>query len=122
MNLVVVYVDQGRLDDAVRQLEQAGFPAPTALLVARALSGHATPEVAASVLSQSARADPTLGPVQVAQAYSRAGLIDSAFAALEVAARLKPIHLVGGLTTYPWLEPLRRDPRYADLVRRIGLR
>ena len=76
------------------------------------------------MLSQIERAEPVLGlrPVLMAQIYSRAGLIDSAFVKLEEGARIRDPGLLIWLPVSPWFEELRSDQRYLDLMRRIGLR
>jgi TolB-like protein/DNA-binding winged helix-turn-helix (wHTH) protein/Tfp pilus assembly protein PilF len=52
--------------------------------------------------------------------YSMLGDKDRAFEMLENAYREHDSTLIG-LKTHPWLDPLREDPRFADLIRRVGL-
>ena len=59
-------------------------------------------------------------PVQVARTYAAAGEIDLAFEWLEKAyeqRRPQILHVPG----YPHFDSLRSDPRYEDLLRRIGI-
>ena len=53
--------------------------------------------------------------------YAAVGDLDKAFAALERAYQARSAGLIY-LHLDPGYEPLRADPRYAELVRRIGLR
>jgi hypothetical protein len=53
--------------------------------------------------------------------YAGLGDIDQAFAWLEKAFQARSGAL-GFLTWYPYFDPLRSDPRYRDLVRRLGLK
>ena len=51
--------------------------------------------------------------------YAQSGDTDAAFEALARAWEIRDAGLTG-LKTDPYVEPLRRDPRYANLVERIG--
>jgi eukaryotic-like serine/threonine-protein kinase len=57
----------------------------------------------------------------IAMGYAAAGHLDQAFASLERAYQARSAGLLY-LHRDPGYEPLRGDPRYADLVNRIGLR
>lgn len=48
------------------------------------------------------------------------GDFDRAFMCLEKAYEEKNMWLTR-ITNIPWFEPLRNDPRYDDLVKRMGL-
>jgi serine/threonine-protein kinase len=54
-----------------------------------------------------------------AQVYAQAGDMDRAFAALNKALEVKDAGLTG-LKTDPFLDPLRGDPRYAALLKRLN--
>jgi TolB-like protein/Tfp pilus assembly protein PilF len=56
---------------------------------------------------------------QYAQIYAQAKQLDRAFAALEKGLEVKDPG-VTGLRTDPFLDPIRTDPRYAALVRKIN--
>ena len=56
----------------------------------------------------------------IAANYVRLGETDEAFAWLERGYRERDPHMVIRLTTSPMLDPLRSDPRFDDLLRRIG--
>jgi hypothetical protein len=56
----------------------------------------------------------------VAASYAALGEKDAAFAELEKAYRAHDWFLQR-IKTDPFLDPLRDDPRFKDLVRRIGL-
>jgi serine/threonine protein kinase/tetratricopeptide (TPR) repeat protein len=70
--------------------------------------------------SRAAKATPQSNHISIAELYADAGEPDLAFAWLEkaVARRQPQIYYLPGL---PALDGLRDDPRYRDLVRRIGL-
>jgi tetratricopeptide (TPR) repeat protein len=57
----------------------------------------------------------------LAMGYAAVGDLDKAFAALERAYQARSAGLIY-LHLDPGYEPLRADPRYVELVRRIGLR
>jgi Flp pilus assembly protein TadD len=52
--------------------------------------------------------------------YTALGQKEQAFGVLERAYREHDSTLIG-LKTHPWLDPLRSDTRFADLLRRVGL-
>lgn len=53
-------------------------------------------------------------------AYSGLGNKDDAFAALELAYK-EQSNILQFVKVHPFLDPLRDDPRFKDLVRRVGL-
>lgn len=59
-------------------------------------------------------------PLQFALIYAALGEKDQAFAWLEKAFEERNGNLIA-LSVAPWFDPLRSDPRFADLVRRVGL-
>ena len=59
-------------------------------------------------------------PVEVANIYTELGELDEAFAWYEKAYQDRSPNLVG-LKSSAAVDPLRSDPRYADLLRRVGL-
>src|SRR5579864_7765133 len=56
----------------------------------------------------------------IAQAYAMNGERDKAFEYLEKAYANEDVELILGVRS-PALDPIRSDPRYADLMRRVGL-
>ena len=69
--------------------------------------------------ARSNAASPAYGPLVVAQDYSALGDKDKSFEWLNKAYDARQILLMN-LRVDPVYDPLRSDPRYADLVRRIG--
>jgi tetratricopeptide (TPR) repeat protein len=61
-----------------------------------------------------------IDPVYVAYVYAALGDADAAFEWLEKAYERRQL-LVTLIHAFPSLDPLRSDPRFADLLRRIGL-
>jgi len=57
----------------------------------------------------------------MAKIYSGLGAKDEAFGALERAYEDRSIVSVAYLKTNPMLDPLRSDPRFAELLRRTNL-
>jgi eukaryotic-like serine/threonine-protein kinase len=58
---------------------------------------------------------------QIAYIYAGLGDKDQAFAWLERDFQARSGVLAGSMIFYPYLDTLRSDPRYADLLRRMGL-
>ena len=61
-----------------------------------------------------------VNPMFFAMIHASLGDKDRAFAALNRAADDRTV-LIGGLNVWPELAPLRADPRFATLVKRVGL-
>ena len=60
-------------------------------------------------------------PVNIAMAYVGLGETDEAFRWLERAFSERAAWLPNALTSQPAFQPLRTDPRFTDLLQRIGL-
>ena len=61
-----------------------------------------------------------MNSLRLAAIHAALGDLDSAFAALEAGYERRDGFLIS-IHVDPLLEPLRADPRFADLVRRIGM-
>ena len=59
-------------------------------------------------------------PYRLAEIYAAIGEKDQAFAYLEQAYQAHAMHFCN-LKVEPTLDPLRSDPRFADLLWRVGL-
>jgi TolB-like protein/class 3 adenylate cyclase len=70
-------------------------------------------------LAEPAAREGRFSPVAVASAYADLGEKDVAFDWLEQAMRERDYAMVG-LLAWPKWDPLRDDPRYQDLLRRVG--
>lgn len=112
--------------DAVPVLEKAialsnGSPAATGVLV-RAYN-HAGRRVDALRLLADLKRRSSAGYIPAAafvNAYLGLGEYDKAFTSLEQAYR-EQSNILQFLKTHPYFDPIRGDPRFADLVRRVGL-
>jgi tetratricopeptide (TPR) repeat protein len=62
-----------------------------------------------------------ISTVWIAKIYSGLGEKDKAFKALEVAYEDRSLVSVAFIKTNPMLDPLRSDPRFAELLRRVNL-
>ena len=110
---------------AVGELERAASLSNTSIAkaqLARALALAGRREEARSLLEElNARSTPSPSPPYlVALAYSALGATDEAFDSLERAAAENDKWL-GWVKVDPRLDPLRSDPRFAELVRKVGL-
>ncbi len=72
-----------------------------------------------SIAQDSDLAKPGYNPATVAENYALLGEKDNAFDWLEKAYQRKASELIFLKSDHEW-DNLRSDPRYADLVRRIG--
>ncbi|MBI4539589.1 MAG: hypothetical protein HY704_08805 [Gemmatimonadetes bacterium] len=115
----------GRKHEAVAALERAerlGRGAVFKGCLAHALAGAGRLDDARRLLRE--LVDPPASgyvpPVCVARVYARLGEIDSAFAWLERALEICDPWLVF-LNMWPRLDPLREDPRFGTVLRRVGL-
>jgi TolB-like protein/DNA-binding winged helix-turn-helix (wHTH) protein len=121
-DLAQLYARKGMQKEHVDELERAatlfGFPkVADDMARAYATSGyHGALKTWAVALDESGVNRPTL----IAEAYARLGDKDLAFQWLERAYRERESGMVG-LNTDPEWASLRSDPRFKDLVRRVGL-
>jgi tetratricopeptide (TPR) repeat protein len=119
------YLQQGKPDAAIAEFQRAALTGVASdsgqLAYAYAMSSR-RPEALAILRTLLA---PGRGgyvpPVSIAMAYVGLGQTDSAFHWLERAHSEHAAWLINALTNAPAFNPLRADPRFAALVRRIGL-
>jgi eukaryotic-like serine/threonine-protein kinase len=120
------YLAQGLRADAVSTLEEANRLAPesaqakTFLAAAYAASGRSSE--AQQIIDQLAEAAKTqyVSACDLAAVYAAWGKRDDAFAQLQKALDERSPRLVE-LTVDPVFDPLRSDPRFDELIRRVGL-
>lgn len=118
------YVQQGRFDEAIRafqELDRQDFNGARAFLAhAYAVAGNRS-EARRIVgeLEQSGRSE-FVPPTGMAMVYTALGDFDRAFSWLERGYRERAF-IVPFLQADPRLDPLRRDPRFGDLLLRMGL-
>lgn len=126
LNLGIAYTNAGKPELGMARLQEALKlrPGSTQLLsllaFAQARAGHR--DVALATLrdvEKSAEHEPAPSP-SLALAWTALGDHDRAFSWLERAYR-DHLFLLRMITVQPGYEPLRQDPRYADLIRRMGL-
>jgi hypothetical protein len=77
-------------------------------------------EKARAILKQAETTKEYVSPEELANLYADLGERERAFASLEKAYAAHDLQLQN-LGTDPDLDPLRSDPRFADLMRRVGL-
>jgi len=125
--LARVYVTQGKPQDAVVELQKALIFNPRQPLLIGALAqAHARAgqrDEALRLLADLKRIEadaPGYGPFGMIWAYEAIGDKEAAFAYLEKAYESRAGRLAW-LDVDPTLGSLRSDPRFADLLRRIGL-
>ena len=75
--------------------------------------------LALAKLSELQRRQGEMGSYTHAKIYAQLGDKDRAFAALDRALEI-PLSALMGLRTDPYVDPLRNDPRYAALVKKVG--
>ena len=120
-----IYKEQEKHTEAIREAERyvalvGRTGRSLAMLAATCLRGGR--EVEGRKLIQELQAlsrQSYFSPAEMSQAYASLKDADSAFAWLEKAFETRDVVLVR-LKIDPAWDPIRDDPRYADLVRRIG--
>jgi DNA-binding winged helix-turn-helix (wHTH) protein/TolB-like protein/Tfp pilus assembly protein PilF len=126
LHLGLAYTNKGQPEIGIAKLQEALALHPRSvqllplLAFAQARAGHR--DAALSILrdiEKRAEHEPVAGQ-NVALAWTALGNHDRAFAWLERAYHDR-LFLLRVVTVQPGYEPLRGDPRYADLVRRMGL-
>jgi eukaryotic-like serine/threonine-protein kinase len=122
--LARTYLQQRRCDDALvaTRLVPATLPNPEAAAsgFAQALCGHRAEALRLlGDLKRQARGDYVI-PAKVAMLHAALGDRDSTFVWLERGYRARDAYMVF-LKVEPLYDGVRGDPRFADLVRRVGL-
>jgi tetratricopeptide (TPR) repeat protein len=119
-------VHDGKNDEAVKEFEQAVQSSPESpvyrSMLAYVYAQAGRIEEARKILGdviQEAKADRASWQ-DVAGIYAALGEKDHAFAALEIARQRRDSRMTM-LLDHEALAPLRSDPRFSDLVRRVGL-
>ncbi len=126
--LIVIYEQQGELEKAIEMREReatlGGEDAKELLRQARLLRKAYTANGARGYWLQKLKlikADVSgRDPIDIGTIYSRLGNKDEAFRWLDIAFRQHLPYLIWDLPASPALDGLRSDPRYADLLRRVG--
>jgi tetratricopeptide (TPR) repeat protein len=121
--LVRAYLALGRHDEAITEAERtagAGGTRELAVLAyAYAVSGRRS-EAISIVRRLTDESDRYPPPIHIAMAFAGLGDVDEAFVWLERGYAEHDPHIMG-LPVLPAFVPLRSDPRFLDLVRRMGL-
>ncbi len=124
-HLGLAYVQKGRYDDAIAAFQKAITLSDRSpdlmarLSLAYAAAGRrAEAQQLLTELSEVAKQH-HVPPYRLAEIYATLGQKDQAFAALEKAFQAHEMHLCN-LRVEPTLDALRGDPRFADLLRRVG--
>jgi TolB-like protein/DNA-binding SARP family transcriptional activator len=112
--LGIAYVQLGKFDDAVAAMRQHG----DRMNLAWALAMAGQEEEARRIVEERTANTRVLHYVELAAVFAALGDLDRAFEYLEEAYRQRIIWIV--FIRHPMFAPLRGDPRYDDLVRRIG--
>ncbi|MGH9936981.1 MAG: winged helix-turn-helix domain-containing protein [Blastocatellia bacterium] len=124
--LGLVLAQEARFDEAITELSRAdalsgGSPFMKAALgYAYAVSGRKGEAVKILAELQKRAERSYVSASEIAAIYAGLGERDRAIAWLEKAAEERAFHLVY-LNVRPEFAPLRSDPRFADLLRRVGL-
>jgi tetratricopeptide (TPR) repeat protein len=120
-DLARAYAAKGMHKEAVEVAERLARIAPefrrSMVTLAEAYAGAGRREDALRILAEVR--DSAINPVGVAYVYAALGEADAAFEWLEKAYERRQGEL-GWLQVAPVLDPLRSDPRFDDLLRRIG--
>jgi len=114
-----VEVEQGRFDAAVVDAEHVGSPLGIAYAYARAGRREDALRVTRELEARSRRGE-WIYPIQMASIYGALGNADAAFAWLERSYAARDPDLIF-IAAEPEYAPIRSDPRFASLARRVGV-
>jgi TolB-like protein len=114
------YLEQGRFDEAIQAFLRAGVTGDASIAFAYVRAGRV--EEAQRILSIARRRyqERDGAALAVARAYVALGEVEQAFKWLERAYQERDGYLVT-LKVAPLYDPLRSDPRFDELLRRVGL-
>jgi len=122
-NLGDAYVQQGRLEEAAASYRAASglsedpmSQIPLSLAYIEAVSGNG--REAEEILDRLESEGAGVSPAILAMVYGALGDTDEAFDRLEQAYQQKDWMLTF-INSHPWFDPLRDDPRFQDIVRRM---
>jgi len=129
--LAITYLGQGKFADAIQEFQTAlsqlgGRGRASAIMAqlgcayARAGQRREALEILDDLKARVARGDSITHPVHLAILYGGLGEKDQAFEWLEKAYQ-EHDPLIGQLRVYPFFDPLRSDPRFNELVKKVGL-
>jgi len=126
VQLGLVHAARGNHTEAVAEQERAldllgaMHPFPLAALGCVCAAAGRTRE-AAEALGElhTLAARVTVSPFHLAAVNAALGKVNDAFAAIDSAFNMRDAWLLS-LRVHPWMDPLRDDPRFADVVRRMG--
>ena len=117
------YEQQGKFNDAIVEFQRAlqieNNVAENAAMLAHAYALSGKKAEAEKILQQLRSSDTYVPPYNIATVYAGLGDKDQAFASLERAYVDRSFYMTW-LKCDPQLDNLRSDPRFADLVRRVG--
>ena len=120
------YAQQGMYEEAIEECEKAMSLADapwilTSLGCAHALAGRrgAAKQVLDKLKERAKQG--YVSPYDMAVMHTALGHAEQAFVHLEAAYKERSGVLIWGLRDDPRLDHLRSDPRFADLMRRVGL-
>ncbi len=117
-----VYVQQSRHEEAIgvfEELDRRGEPGARATLAYAHAMARNRPE-AQRILAEVEGQAEFVDPMAIAQAHAALGDLDQAFTWLERAYRERSLQ-AWRLQGEPWWDPIRDDPRFVDLLHRMGL-
>ena len=118
MRLVLIDVDSGRYAQALTEAFRSPVPWLVAYVNARAHRPAEALAVVERMQMQTMASD--VAATDVAIVYTALGRFDDAFVWLEKAFQKREDGLCD-LRAERWWDPLRHDPRFVDLIRRIGI-
>ncbi|MFN2421782.1 MAG: adenylate/guanylate cyclase domain-containing protein [Gemmatimonadota bacterium] len=118
--LAAIYVHQARFEEAIRAFDRQGTRVPAYLAHAYAVAGNRSQAQRIVNELEQLGGSEFVNPVAMATAYTGLGDFDRAFSWLERGYRERAL-FPANLQADPRLDPLRRDPRFGDLLRRMGL-
>jgi len=114
----LAYLGLERFDDMALAAQSAGFPPELATRVADALSGRGTRDDAIQAI---ASFEQSVRPFQAAAFYAAIGAKERALSALERAEAAASVNLLIYLKSAPVFSGLRDEPRYLELLGKLGL-